>query len=241
VVFAIVGGGFVADAGVGFGTAGASVKAFCRAYLAWETGDLPPWANDVRATAPGQIANTVDFAVTKIREGGQSTGEDPAYWSARAEIEQFLLDECGYKRVDVTMADYRYEGIPVRLKKGVVAFSLRNEGAEWHTFKLGRFKGSLTVDDVLPADALGKNHGQAKQAAPLPPIEEIPGGGDAFPGQSDVVLVDFKKPGKYVAFCVVAVGSTPETMAARRGEEADTDAYVPHYDEGMAVEFTVKK
>jgi uncharacterized cupredoxin-like copper-binding protein len=244
VAFAIIGGGVVAHTGVGFGTASASMKAFCRLNVAGETGLDFSGLYDLRATAPEQIADTVDFVVTQILESGPPAGGDPALVAARAEIDQFVVDECGYQSVEVAMADYGFDGVPARLKKGVVAFSLHNEGAEFHEFQLVRLKRGLTVEDVLSADALG----QPKQAAPLLPVEAIPGVGAAFPGQSDVVVVDFKKPGTYLAFCAIAVGTTPEAMAAR-GEPilpatagtayGKRGAYFSHYDEGMAVQFTV--
>ena len=155
--------------------------------------------------------------------------------AAIAEIDQFVVDECGYQTVDVTMADYSFEGIPARLDTGVVAFSLRNEGAELHEFTVGKLKGDATLDDILdlPADASEKELGKLMQP--------VPGGGFAFPGESDVALIDFKKSGKYVALCFIRVGTTPEAAAAADDETEEGDSGgTLHAHEGMAVQFSVK-
>jgi hypothetical protein len=218
--------------------ADANVTAFCRTNLALEKSDQPSrrLLERMRTTAPDEIADTVDSAVTIFQEQGEAAFEDPAFQSAVADIDQFVVDECGYKSVDVTMADYSFEGIPSRLDKGVVAFSLRNEGTELHEFSVGRLKGDATLDDILdlPADA------SEKQLAKL--VQPVRGGGFAFPGQSDVALVDFEKSGKYVALCFIPVGTTPEAAAAAENEsEEGGPSGTPHFHEGMAVQFNVRK
>ena len=58
---------------------------------------------------------------------------------------------------------------------------------------MARLKGDATVDDIL---ALPEN-ASAKARKKL--VQEIPGGGFAAPGQSDVALINLAKPGRYVA------------------------------------------
>jgi hypothetical protein len=234
--FAIAGGMLVFQGGLGFAAAGGvGVKAFCRANLVLEKSDEPSkrQLERLRTTAPDEIADTVDSAVTTFTEQGEAAFEDPSFQSAIAEIDQFLVDECGYKTANVTMADYSFEGIPARLGKGVVAFSLRNQGTELHEFTVGRLKGDATLDDVLnlPADASEKQLGKL--------IQPVPGGGFAFPGQSDVALIDLKESGKYVALCFIPVGTTPEAAAEEEAGGSEPGG-APHYHEGMAVQFNVK-
>ena len=151
----------------GFVCPGPNVKAFCR--KTWpSTVDEPSerLLERLRRTAPDEIADTVDTAVTTFAELGEDVFEDPAFVAAIAEIDQFVVDECGYQTVDVTMADDSFEGIPARLDTGVVAFSLRNEGVELHELTVGKLKGDATLDDILelPADASEKVTWQADAA-----------------------------------------------------------------------------
>jgi len=124
------------------------------------------------------------------------------------------------------MGDYSFDGMPSEVAKGVAAFQLTNTGTEVHEFSVYRLKGDATLDDVLdlPDDA--------KQKAFKKFLKEQPGGGFAFPETTDVALVEFKKPGRYVALCFVPVGSTPDA-----GDEGGDGP--PHLQVGMATEFEV--
>jgi hypothetical protein len=215
-------------AGPGVATGG-NTKRFCKLNLAVDTSTDAPsrrLLNQLRAAAPSEIADTVDEAVTTFRELGEAAFEDPAFQAAIAELDQYVLDSCGYDTVDVSMQDYSFNGIPSTLKKGVVAFNLTNDGAEVHEMAVVRLKGKTTIDDLLevPADAPEKAFRKL--------VQEVPGGGFAFPGESDVALVNLKKPGRYVALCFIPVGTTPDA-----GEEGGTGP--PHFHEGMAAEFEV--
>ena len=181
----------------------------------------------LRDTAPPEIADTVSTAVDQFQELGEEAFEDPEIGALIVEIDQFVLDNCGYEVIDVSMQDYAFVGIPDEIAKGTVAFSLTNEGTELHEMAFLRLKGGATLDDLLglPEDATEKD--LAKLAA------EVPGGGFAFPDDSDVALVNLKKPGTYVAICFIPVGSTPETAEDEGGSGP------PHFTEGMAAEFDV--
>jgi hypothetical protein len=213
-------------------------RRFCTGYAGWKNGD--PSTRDLRTVAPPEIADAVDVFVTSINQSGQAASEDPAFWSALAEINQVVLDNCGYRRVvDVTMAEYRFDGIPAQLTRGFVAFNLRNEGAELHNLQFLRYRGDATAEKVRLAYFAGQSLDKL--------IEQFPGGGFAFPRQSDIALVEFRRPGRYVAFCNITVGSTPEATAAanqRVGSSADeTEQADPapfHWEQGMAVDFSVE-
>ena len=208
---------------------GSGTKRFCKLNLAVDTTPDEPsrrLLNQLRAAAPSEIADAVDEAVTTFQDLGEEAFEDPTFQAALAEIDQFVLDSCGYDTVDVSMQDYSFNGIPAEIEKGVVAFDLTNDGTEVHEMAILRLKGKTTIDDILevPEDAPEKAFRKL--------VQEVPGGGFAFPGQSDVALVNLEKPGRYVALCFIPVGTTPDA-----GEEGGSGP--PHFHEGMAAEFEV--
>ena len=227
-VFAALGCGLAMQAGVGVAATGGGLAAFCKVNLAVDAspeGPTPKLLQRFRDTAPADIAQTVDDAVTAFEDDGEAAFEDPTFAANIAAIDQYVVDNCGYETVDVSMGDYSFTGIPESVDKGVVAFVLSNDGAEVHEFIVARLKGDTTVDDILalPEDATAKERKKL--------VQEIPGGGFAAPGQSDVALISLKKPGQYVALCFIPVGSTPDA--------ADGGDGPPHAHEGMTAEFTV--
>jgi hypothetical protein len=228
VVGAALGCGLGMQAGVGVAATGGGAAAFCKVNLAVDAspeGPTPKLLQKFRDTAPADIAQDVDDAVTTFEDQGEEAFEDPTFAAKIAAIDQYVVDNCGYQTVDVSMGDYSFTGVPESLDKGVAAFVLSNDGAELHEFVVARLKGDTTVDDILslPEDA------SAKERKKL--VQEVPGGGFAAPGQSDVALISFKKPGRYVALCFIPVGSTPDAEEGGDGP--------PHAHEGMTAEFTV--
>ncbi|MBA3584814.1 MAG: hypothetical protein H0W36_09875 [Gemmatimonadetes bacterium] len=205
------------------------VKKFCKANLAIDANEDTPSDRQLerlRDTAPPEIAETVDSAVTQFQDEGDAAFEDAEFTAAIAEIDQFVLDNCGYEQVDVTMQDYAFSGIPDEIEKGTVGFKVTNEGTELHELSAYRLKGDATLDDIL---ALPEDHSR-KDLAKL--VTPVPGGAFAFPGATDVGFVTVKKTGKYVVLCSIPVGSTPD--AAEEGGSGP-----PHFMEGMAAEFEV--
>ncbi|MGH8984381.1 MAG: hypothetical protein ACRDY6_10980 [Acidimicrobiia bacterium] len=216
---------------VGASVAGAGpsgdLKRFCKANVALDAapeGPSPRLLERYRTTAPPEIAETVDSAVTTFEELGEGAFEDEAFLASLREIDQFVLDNCDYERVDVTMEDFAFSGIPSEVEKGTVAFNLVNEGAELHEFVLVRLKGDAALDDLLelPEDATDDDFAEL--------ASEVRGGGFAAPGESDLALVNFKRTGNYAALCFIPVGTTSE-------ETEGTGP--PHFIEGMAAEFEV--
>ena len=223
-----LGCGLGVQAGVGVAATGGGVAAFCKVNLALDASPEGPntkLLQRFRDSAPADIAQTVDDAVTTFEDQGEAAFEDPTFAAKIAEIDQYVVDNCGYETVDVSMGDYSFTGIPETLGKGVVAFTLSNDGAEFHELSVVRFKGDATVDDLL---ALPEN-ASAKARKKL--VQEIPGGGFAAPGDSDLALIDLAKSGRYAAVCFVPVGSTPDVEDGGDGP--------PHTHEGMTAEFTV--
>ena len=228
VVGAALGCGLAMQAGVGVAATGGGADAFCKVNLAVDAspqGPTPKLLQKFRDTAPADIAQTVDDAVSAFEDQGEAAFEDPTFAAKIAEIDQYVVDNCGYQTVDVSMGDYSFTGVPESLDKGVTAFVLSNDGAELHEFVVARLKGDTTVEDIL---ALPEN-ASAKARKKL--VQEIPGGGFAAPGQSDVALINLRQPGQYVALCFIPVGTTPDAQDGGDGP--------PHAHQGMTAEFTV--
>jgi uncharacterized cupredoxin-like copper-binding protein len=222
------------------------VKAFCRATVdltqlvavegAIPDEDAPPEKiakferrlkrafDRAERTAPPEIVNDVSFAseltYLDFRESPDALGiTDPV----RA-IKRFVADECGFKVVPVTAREYEFQGIPKTLRTGTVVFELKNEGSEVHEMAFGRIKGDASLEAVLQ---LPEN-----ERVRLNRIQELGLRALAAPGESDVALVTFTRPGRYSVVDFVPVGTT--------SVEADADG-PPHHDEGMLAEFSVKE
>jgi hypothetical protein len=209
-----------------------NLKKFCKTNVAIDASEEGPsdrLLERLGNTAPPEIADTVDSAVSAFQEQGEAVFEDPTFVDAIAEIDQFVLDNCDYEQVDVTMEDYSFTGIPDEVEAGTIAFSLTNDGAELHEFVVFQLRGDATLDDLLelPEDATEEDFGEF--------VKPVPGGGFAEPGASDLALVKLNKDGNYVALCFIPVGSTDEASA----EAAEEAGAPPHFMEGMAAEFEV--
>jgi hypothetical protein len=208
------------------------LKKFCKTNVAIDTASEAPSDSAVerlRTTAPPEIAEVVDTGVTLFQEQGEAAFENEEFLAALQEIDQFVLDNCDYEQVDVTMQEYAFDGIPDQIEKGTVAFNLSNEGSELHEFVVVRLKGDATLDDILelPQDATEEDFGEL--------AAEVPGGGFAAPEGSDLALIKLNKTGNYAAVCFVPVGSTDEAAAEAAGEAGAAT----HFAEGMAAEFEV--
>jgi uncharacterized cupredoxin-like copper-binding protein len=180
--------------------------------------------NRAERTAPPEIVNDVSFAseltYLDVRESPGVLGIAEPIQA----IKRFVADECGFKRVTVTAREYEFQGIPKTLRTGTVVFELRNEGSEVHEMGFGRIKGDASLEAVLELPE--------SERVRLNRIQELGLRAVAAPGESDVALVTFTRPGRYSVADFVPVGTT--------SVEADSDG-APHTDEGMFAEFRVKK
>ena len=204
------------------------MAAFCKVNLAVDAspeGPTKKLLQKFRDTAPADIAQTVDDAVTMFEDQGEAAFEDPTFAAKIAEIDQYVVDNCGYETVDVAWAITASPVSPRRSTR--VWWRSRSATTERSSTSslVVRFKGDATVDDLL---ALPEN-ASAKARKKL--VQEIPGGGFAAPGESDLALINLAKSGRYVAVCFVPVGSTPDVEDGGDGP--------PHVHEGMTAEFTV--
>ncbi|MGH9137147.1 MAG: hypothetical protein ACRD0G_08880 [Acidimicrobiales bacterium] len=189
---------------------------------------MRPLGDDVVASAPDEIADEVEVlsaAIDEVAETGDfGAFETPEAAAADDSLNEFVADECGSATVDVTAADFRFEGVPEHVGAGPVTVRLTNEGNELHEFAL--FRRNDGVDQPV------------EELLQLPDDEVLqlvtPVGEPVFaaPGDEDSATYDLES-GEYVAVCLIPVGTTSEDA------EPTPDA-PPHAAEGMVAEFTVE-
>ena len=222
------------------GVAGSgNVKKFCKANLGInklfnETeADFPEDTDRLNTlldrainNAPPDIADAVDVAAPALQEDGPAAFDDPAVQEAIGEIDDFALNDCGYEKVEATLEDYAFTGIPDEIETGTVAFELTNEGTEVHEMIVFRFKGDETLDEIL----------ELPEEEAMERVTTV-GFGFALPDEITPAFIQFKKTGRYAAICTLPVGATdPEQI-----ETLFEAGAAPHFTEGMATEFEVVK
>jgi hypothetical protein len=239
-------------------TEGASVevKEYCEAVLAIETApepdvdfealppeqateaskkfasDLKPLADRLRAAAPpdveADIATQVKALDAVIATGDFDNFGSPEFEAAEARVHAFDLDNCGWQRSDVTMADYSFQGIKDTYEAGPVSFDLSNKGKELHELiVLKKNDGTTETFDQL----LKLPEEQAREKTTMV------ASAFAEPGGTDYAVVELE-PGAYLAVCFIPVGFTPEAAQAAETSGREPSG-PPHFTEGMRTEFTV--
>ena len=206
---------------------GGDTTAFCdtRAELEQQFNADQP---DVEAIT-GLLADLEASATTDLAANAAALGEvlaqaaaanedptaDPAFGENIGAIDEFVLAECGYERVDVSGVEYAFEGLPATVAPGRTAFVLSNDGAEPHElvlFKLADGEERPAAElFALPEEELFASLTQA-------------GGAAAEPGDTGLTIADLE-PGRYVASCFMPVGGAEDGP--------------PHFMEGMTADFEV--
>lgn len=220
------------------GGEGASVEAFCEAELAAEAAAqsedpaaAEPAFEALIAAAPDDIRATAEAVIAAGDEGPGTPAFDEPY----GEMIQYMKDNCGFNEMEVTAADYSFEGVPTELAAGEVIISMENTGEEVHEVSLYRINDDTTesVADLLAIQDEEELMSKVTQV----------GGAFAFPGQTGFGTANLDQPGSYLALCSVPVGLTPEVAEQVPGPEAtlppDVTLGPPHHTEGMVAEFTV--
>ena len=121
--------------------------------------------------------------------------------------------------ITVTAKDYEFLGIDPLTEGGAFAITFDNEGTEMHELAIAR----LADDEERPLDEIIASGEE-------PETTEI-GFGIACPGDSTTVNANISEPGRYVAVCLIPVGTTPEAMEAPDG--------APHASQGKASEVEI--
>lgn len=214
-----------------------SHDAFCESVVQAETqvlaaadGGDPSGIEDLLATVeestPPELEEQVGVVTSTVREALETRDdrlfEDEEFSTNEEEVDQWVADNCGFERVDVTAVDYAFEGVPETLGAGTVSFAFSNEGTEMHEMLMVRYKDpSTTIEDLMK---LSDREAQK--------VIDFLGASFGPPGASDVESKSLT-PGKYALLCFVPVGSTSE-KAARKADGP------PHVARGMSAEFTVE-
>lgn len=191
---------------------------------------LEPLFVVVEESAPQEVSSDTRTLARLSREalttGDDSVFETQEFTDADANVDDFMLANCGFEEVEVTAVDYAFEGVPDSVPAGPVAVTLTNDGAEVHELALVRIN-----DDV------GEPFEEVLQLPEEQARESVSFSGQvfAFPGVSDTAFLDLE-PGRFGVACFIPVGSTPQ--AVESGDEVEGP---PHaIAEGMLAEFTVE-
>jgi hypothetical protein len=204
----------------------AAETAFLTASPGQDTDEIATLVDTVVDTAPDQISDQVDYVADSVREAVSNQddsriGTDEFQENEEA-VDQWVAGNCGFESVDVTAADYAFEGVPATVPSGNVTFNFSNEGAEVHEMIMVRYReDGTTIDDLL---AMSDKEAEEK-------IEFL-GASFGPPGTVDTETKDLSS-GRYALVCFVPVGATD----MRALEKADGP---PHVARGMSVEFTVE-
>ena len=210
-------------------------QAFCNAALAADaiTGEpssaaaakvyaakfVPIMATASKNAVPAlaQPLRTVTDVFTKAATTGAGGGfETPAFGQAVSKLEGWVYDNCGFKRVSVTAADFTYTGVPANLPAGNTSFSVKNTGKEFHEFIVMRRKDGVN-DAVVDIFKAGPESAATK-------LDQVGAGSAVAPGTTSG-LVSTLTPGRYVYVCFIPSGVKHDGPS--------------HFAKGMYGEFTV--
>jgi hypothetical protein len=174
--------------------------------------------------APDPIEDDVEALLALARRGA-STGDAATLASddmqaADRDIDQYMLEKCGYGRLAITATDDAYRGIPATIGSGAVGLTLENQGREAHQVLLVRIDDDVTE----PFSAL----------LDLPPDQRMQtatalGSVEVDPGQVGTLFLRLA-PGRYGVGDFLSQGST-SLDAPGSGD--------PNYLLGLQGEFTV--
>ncbi|HEV2070928.1 MAG TPA: hypothetical protein VGR26_14150 [Acidimicrobiales bacterium] len=191
---------------------------------------LEPLLVVAEETAPPEVTSDVQTLARLSREalttGNDQTFESEEFKQADANVDEFMLANCGFEQVEVTGVDYAFQGVPKTVPAGPVAITFTNDGGEVHELALARINDDVdeSFGDVL----------QLPQEEALQKVS-LSGRVFAFPGASDTAFLDLE-PGRFGIACFIPVGSTPQ--AVESGEKVEGP---PHaIAEGMFAELTVE-
>jgi hypothetical protein len=196
--------------------------------------DLRPLADKVVATAPDEIKDEIavlNQGVSDLeRTGDFQVFETPQFVEADEAVDEYTIENCGWKEVNITATEYAFGGVAPEIEAGVTSFEFSNEGAEHHEMVIHRKNDGVTetFDQLL---ALSRDQLEAKVT--------FAGYAEAHPKEEGGHAVADLRPGQYHMVCFIPVGSTPEAEKAAQDAGRDVEG-PPHFTRGMKAEFTVK-
>lgn len=170
--------------------------------------------DEAAEAAPAKTRADLRTVAKALEEVVRSDGDlakrtTPAVRAAAARAHEFDLANCGWERVDVAAVEYAFEGLPATVPSGLVSFELAGEGEEAHVLELYRIR------DGVVASGQEIFEGGVPSDEDLAKVADI-GSAFARPGERGH-LVRNLKPGRYVAACLISLGTEPLTTHATRG------------------------
>jgi len=183
-----------------------------------------PILDRMEQQAPDDIRPDVTTLLDRAREGSE-TGDPatlaaPELGTADSRIDRYALSECGYPQIRVTATDHAYEGLSSTVPAGTVAFTLDNQGEDFHQLLVSRANDGVTQSFTeilgLPLEQ------QVQLVTPLMAT-------DSAPGATTTVFLRLT-PGRYGALDAYPEGTVDPTVPG---------SGPPHAALGMVAEFTV--
>lgn len=164
-------------------------------------------------------AKKLQTEIGKIVDSGDASFINDGFdWVAPlASVQEAAHKGCGYTKVDLTMKDYAYTGVPSTIKAGKVSFWAKNESTkEFHEMAVVAIPNGNTDAPIDLAKKIASRELAATPAASL-----------FAPSSASLGTIVDLKPGKYLYFCSIPVGGQDPSKGL-------------HYDKGMVGTFEVK-
>jgi hypothetical protein len=191
---------------------------------------LTPLLDEVDENAPDDLAEPLGVmtgAARQVLENGDfSSFESPEFTDAQSTVDPWMFEHCDFEqKVEVSAADFEFEGLPDELDAGSAAILMTNDGAEAHEMAIMRKADGVTQswDEIL---ALPQEEAEAL-------VEQVGGTFAPTNGAKGLAIVELA-PGEYLAACFVPAGTT----VASDGSFTEGTG-TPHFMHGMTAEFTV--
>ncbi len=107
------------------------------AVKSYATGTFLPLAERVQETAAEEITDDINVGLAAVNQLAETGDFEAAFGSAELQaaldrMHAHDLATCDWTSVDVTAADYAFQGVPSELDPGVTSFEFKNGGTEVH-------------------------------------------------------------------------------------------------------------
>jgi hypothetical protein len=201
--------------------AGADVTEFCAAEVAVEQAFMSedpaligPAVETLVASAPEDVAATVEAVIANAESGPG----DPAFDEAYGALIEYVRANCGFGELNVALSEYAFGGIPEEVPAGPTILTAEATGEEVHEIIFFRINDdvTLTLDEIL---ALPEEEQEA--------MATFAGGMfGIFPGTSQSTVIDLT-PGRYAALCFFPEGATPEVFEQMMAAEQAAEGSIP--------------
>jgi hypothetical protein len=210
-------------------------RAVMKQFAAEEIKPLAEQALDALEGADGRVLDAARVfygtLISLADEGDYTLLDRPEYLEASGTVHAFDLESCNWNKVEITMNEYAYTGMPAELEAGVTSLEFDNIGIEVHEATIFEVDGAATktVEELLD---LGPGSPEAAQFLEF--IGHLEIRPDGTP--DDFGIQDFA-PGRYALICYLPVGATPDRIDDPNFSSQGAER---HYGRGEIAEFTVR-